>query len=161
MIGLFSANLSAIRYDLLPAVWPDLSAPADQSAEAKARSRAVAAGGVLCLMILLAIYVVEERLHVSFTSSRFIGLVFAFGCAQLAFAPLVLGPLIGGTAGSGTVPAGWALGILAASAAAGVGAIAVYFATANEAWLWAAVPACLGTGAIIYALARLQSAKPG
>ena len=160
MIGLFSANLSTLRYDLLPAVWPDSAAPGGESAEAKARSRAVAAGGVLCLVILFVFYVADERLHISFTSSRFIGMVFAFGCAQLAFAPLVLGPLVGGS-GSGTVPAGWALGILAASTAAGVGAIAVFFATANEAWLWAAVPACLATGALIYAAARLQSGKPG
>lgn len=158
MIGLFSANLSALRYDLLPALWP--AAGRGKSAEATARTRAVAVGVALCLVILVAFYVVEERLHISFTSSRFIGLVFAFGCAQLAFVPLVLGPLIGGSGKSGTVQAGWALGILTAGAAAGVAAIAIYFATANEAWLWAAVPACLGTGAVIYAAARLRSARP-
>jgi len=36
---------------------------------------------------------------VSFTSSRFLGLVFAFSSAQLALAPLVLGALLGGTGG--------------------------------------------------------------
>jgi hypothetical protein len=56
------------------------------------------------------------------------------------------------------VPPGWALAILGAGAAAGVGAVLIYSATGRELWLWAAVPACLVTGAVLFALARLRPA---
>jgi hypothetical protein len=49
---------------------------------------------------------------------------------------------------------GWALAILAAGAASGVAAVIAYFLTGVEAWLWAAVPGCLGTGLLLYAVAR-------
>jgi hypothetical protein len=84
----------------------------------------------------------------------------AFSCAQLSFVPLVLGPLISRTPeGFGAVGPGWALGILGLGAAMGVGAVTVYLVTGHEPWLWAAVPACLATGAILFAIARLQAAR--
>ena len=72
---------------------------------------------------------------------------------HVGFVPLVLGPLIGRTHGAGTVGPAWALTILAVGSAVGVGAIAVYLATGHETWLWAAVPATLGAGGLLFALA--------
>jgi hypothetical protein len=162
MIPLFSASLCAVRYDILPALWPDL-APGEGRAfeDAKGTRRAVAAAvGALCLVILVAFYFIQECLCITFTSSKFLALVFAFSCAQLSFVPLVLGPLTSRTSeGPGTVQPGWALAILGISAVVGVGAITVYFTTGDEPWLWAAVPACLGTGVLLFAVARLQTAR--
>jgi hypothetical protein len=159
MIALFSAMLATLRYDLLPG---PSARERGAVGEAKATQPALAVGGVLCLVILVAAYVLEEHLGITLTSSGFLALVIAFGAIELAFVPLVLGPFIpqrrGGSA-AGAVPPGWALAILAAGAAAGVGAVLVYFATGRELWMWAAVPACLVTGAVLFALARLRPAR--
>jgi hypothetical protein len=85
----------------------------------------------------------------------------ALGCAQLALAPLVLGPLVGRKrGGAGSVSAGWALAILGLGAASGFAAVAVHLATGAEAWLWAAVPACLASGLALFAVARAASRRP-
>jgi hypothetical protein len=156
MIALFSATLATLRYDLLPGLQPRERGAMD---EAKATQHALAAGGALCLVALIAGYVLEEGLGMTLTSVGFLALVIAFGSIELAFVPLVLGPFISGRregSVAGSVPPGWALAILGAGAAAGVGAVLVYFATGRELWLWAAVPACLVTGAVLFTLARLR-----
>ncbi len=153
MTALFSATLATLRYDLLPGLRPRERGAAD---EAKATQHALAEGGGLCLAILIAAYVLES-LGITLTSVGFLALVIAFGSIELAFVPLVLGPFISygrEGSGAGSVPAGWALAILGAGAAAGVAAVLVYFATGRELWLWSAVPACLVTGAVLFALAR-------
>src|SRR5262249_39529960 len=159
MSALFSASLCTFRYDILPSLWPEPASGGTQAfAEATATRRTVVAGAGLCLVILLASYLIGEHLGITFTSSKFFGLVFAFSCAQLAFVPLVLGPLTDRTGESrGAVGPEWALGILGCGAAMGVAAVAVYFATGQEPWLWAAVPACLATGAGLFAIARLKA----
>ena len=53
---------------------------------------------------------------------------------------------------------GWALAIVAVSAAIGIGAVAVHLATGVEAWFWAAVPATLASGSLLFAIARLWPA---
>jgi hypothetical protein len=160
MISLFSASLCTLRYDVLPNVWPE-PAPggARASDEAKATRRTVAAGAALCLAILAAFYFFAEYLQITFTGGKFLALVFAFSCAQLSFVPLVLGPLIGRTGErSGAVSPPWALGILGLGTVVGVGAVAMYLASGREPWLWAAIPACLATGASLFGVARLQTA---
>jgi hypothetical protein len=159
MIALFSAMLCTLRYDLLPGLRPRERGAA---AEANATRHALTAGGALCLVILIAAYFFAEGLGITLTSSGFLALVIALGCVELAFVPLVLGPFLSarrGGSGAGSVPPAWALAILSAGAAAGVGAVLIYSATGRELWLWAAVPACLATGAVLFALARLRPAR--
>src|SRR6202011_3086096 len=98
----------------------------------KARRLTVLAGGGLFAVVVAAVLVAAEHLHASFTSNGILALLFAFGCIQLAFVPLVLGPLIGRTRGAGTVGPAWALVILGTGSAVGVGAVAVYLATGQE-----------------------------
>jgi hypothetical protein len=158
-IALFSATLATLRYDLLPGLRPREPGTPD---EAKATRYALGAGGALCLVILVAAYVLEERLGFTLTSSGFLALVIAFGSIELAFVPLVLAPFISSRregSVAAPVPPGWALAILGAGAAAGVGAVLVYLASGRVLWLWAAVPACLVTGAALFALARLRPAR--
>ena len=162
MSALFSASLCTIRYDLLAALWPELAPGEGQSStEATARRRTLVAGGGIGLAVAAAFGVADAALQISFTSSTFLALLFAFCCAQLSFAPLVLGPIVGRTRGNfGTVSPGWALVILGFGAASGVAAVTVYLATGTEAWLWSAVPACLGSGLVLFAIARAASRHP-
>ena len=162
MSALFSASLCTIRYDMLAAIWPELApGPGQASKEATATRRTLVAGGGLGLAFAAAFCVADAFLQISFTSSTFLALMFAFSCAQLSFAPLVLGPIVGRKRGnSGTVSPGWALVILGFGAASGVAAMTVYLATGTDTWLWAAVPACLGSGLVLFAIARAASRHP-
>jgi hypothetical protein len=160
MSAAFSASLCVIRYDLLRAIWPE-PAPAAQAAgaqasgEANARRGTVVAGGALCLALAAAFYIVDGYLQITLASSTFLAVLFALSCAPLSFVPLVLGPLIAeGRGGRGSVSPGWALVIIGVSAATGIGAVVVSLATGYEPWLWAAVPACLGSGAVLFIMAR-------
>jgi hypothetical protein len=148
MSSMFSASLCTIRYDVLP----------ETADEAHATRRTFAAGLGFFLAIVVAFFIAEASLQISFSSSAFLALLFAFCCAQLSFLPLVFGPIINRTGGgSGAVSPRWALAVLASGAAGGACAAAAYFATGNEAWLWAAVPACLGSGLSLFTVARLTS----
>ena len=59
MTALFSATLCTLRYDLLLGLRSREGGAAD---EAKAERHALAAGGALCLVILVAAYLLEEGL---------------------------------------------------------------------------------------------------
>ena len=161
MSSLFSASLCAIRYDVLPAFWPELESAQGQAAE-EARRRAVMAGGGLYLVMIIAAFLLADAyLQISYTSSEFLGLLFAFCCAQLSFVPLILGPVIARRSGGfGTVSSGWALVILGFGAVIGLVAVAVYLTSGNEACLWSAVPACLGSGLMLFIVARLWPQRP-
>ncbi len=157
MSSLFSAGLCAIRYDILPSLWPEPAPGHAQVADqAITKRRAVMAGGGLYFVMVAALYFDNTYLQTSFMGSKFLALLFAFYCAQLSFVPLILGPIIGRThSGFGTLSGRWALVILGLSAAIGVCVVTVYVTTGNESWLWAAIPACLGSGIVLYALARM------
>ncbi len=158
MSAAFSACLCAIRYDILPAFRPELG-----SSEASAKRSTLASGVGLLAVVALTSCLADAYLKVSFTSNAFLALLFAFCCAQLSFVPLILGPLLGRAGDApGAVRPGWALAILLVGAAAGIGAVAIYGATGSEPWLWAAIPACLGSGLVLFALARMTStSSPG
>jgi hypothetical protein len=55
----------------------------------------------------------------------------------------------------GAVSARWALLIVGVAAATGIAAVIVYMRTAAESWLRAAVPACVGSGLMLFAIARI------
>jgi hypothetical protein len=136
MASCFSAGLCTIRYDILPA-----------DMESSASSRA---GRVFFMAVVIALIVATEALPMRFTDTSFVALVFALSAPLLAFAPLLLGPLL---TDHGTTP-GAALAVLALGAASTVGALTAYAASGNENWLWAAAPACLGAGCLVLAVTR-------
>jgi len=73
----------------------------------------------------------------------------------------VLGPIIARTnQGAGTVRPNWALAIMGCGVLGGAVAAAIYGVTGREAWLWAVVPVCLGSGLLVFSMARLWPAKP-
>jgi hypothetical protein len=97
----------------------------------------------------------NDHLEPGFAGARFVSLQLACLCAQLAFAPLVLGPMIFGKAG--VVSPAWAIAVLGAGAAAGQGLVFVSLQGEYKTWLWAAIPACLGVGFSLYAVALLRT----
>jgi len=115
------------------------------------------AGSCLCVVMLIALFVLIDNPALSFANGRFLRLQLAFICAQLAFGPLVLGPLISGK--SAAVGPAWAIAVIGAGVAAGEGAIIVSLEPERTASLWSAIPACLGSGLSLYAVARLWTSK--
>jgi hypothetical protein len=152
MSAMFSATLATIRYDMIPAVSPSLAQP---SGQALARRHAVTAGGGVCVAVLLILSLLNDYLDPSFASARFVNLQLACFCAQLAFAPLVVGPMVFGKAG--VVTPAWAIAVLGAGVAAGQGLVIVSLQPEYKTWLWAAIPACLGVGLSLYAVALLRT----
>src|SRR5262249_31839591 len=92
MSSLFSASLCTVRYDVLPAFWRERSAAA-QAGEGTTRRLVLAGGGLYLVMIVAGFLIADAYLQISFASSEFLALLFAFYCAQLSFVPLVLGPV--------------------------------------------------------------------
>jgi hypothetical protein len=156
--AMFSAILATIRYDIIPTVWSSLAPErAQASNQALARRRAVIAGSSLCAVMLIALFVLNDNPALSFTNGRFLNLQLACLCAQLAFGPLVLGPLISGN--SAAISPAWAIAVIGAGVAVGQSVIMVSLQPEHTAWLWSAIPACLGSGLSLYAVARLWTSK--
>ena len=153
MSSAFSASLCAIRYDILPAIWPELRSDAASPAQqAVARQRTIIAGAAIYVLMLVAFALIA-----GLGSSR---LLVAFYCAQLAPVPLIVGPVIARARGGyGIVSAKWALAIVGVSAVIGIGAVAMHLASGVDAWLWAAVPATLASGFLLFVIARFSSAR--
>jgi len=156
--AMFSAVLATIRYDIIPTVWSSLEPERAQSSnQALARRRAVIAGSSLCVVMLIVLFVLNDNPALSFANSRFLHLQLACLCAQLAFGPLVLGPLISGN--SAAISSAWAIAVISAGFAVGQGVIIVSLQSEHTAWLWSAIPACLGSGLSLYAVARFWTSK--
>jgi hypothetical protein len=156
--AMFSAILATIRYDIIPTVWSSLAPErAQASNQALARRRAVIAGSSLCAVMLIALFVLNDNPALSFTNGRFLNLQLACLCAQLAFGPLVLGPLISGN--SAAISPAWAIAVIGVGVAVGQSVIMVSLQPEHTAWLWSAIPACLGSGLSLYAVARLWTSK--
>jgi hypothetical protein len=156
--AMFSAILATFRYDIIPAVWSNLAPErAQPSHQVLARRRAIIAGGGLCVVMLTALFLVGDYPDLNFTGGRFLNLQIACLCAQLAFSPLVLGPLISGN--SAAISPAWAIAVIGAGAAAGQGVIIISLQPEYKTWLWSAIPACVGSGLSLYAVALLWTRK--
>lgn len=157
MSALFSATLCTLRYDLVAALWPELAPGTAQAAKEAAALRSTL---LAALALAAAFCVADASLRIGFTGGTFPALLVALCCAQLSLAPLVLGPIVGRMrGGSGTVRPGWALAILGLGTASGIAAVAVHLSTGAEEWLWAAVPVCLGSGLVLFSVARAASRR--
>jgi hypothetical protein len=160
MSSMFSASLWVLRYDMLPVLWPALGPERIKSGdEAIARRRTILFGCGFCVAAVLLVHVAGLLFGVVFASTTFLALLFVCCCAQLSFVCLVLGPIAPGR-GIGAVSASWALVIVSVAACSGIATVIVYLATGAEPWLWAAVPACLGSGIVIFAIARFCHGQP-
>jgi hypothetical protein len=155
--AMFSAILATVRYDIIPTIWSGLAPELAQSNQALARRRAILVSSGLCVGMLIALLLLYAYPDMSFASGGFLNLQLACLCAQLAFGPLVIGPLISGN--SPAISPAWAIAVIAAGVAAGQGMIIVSLQPEHKTWLWSAIPACLGSGLSLYAVARLWTSK--
>jgi hypothetical protein len=159
MMSTFSAGLCTIRFDILPRFLPELGSSNAATDETIAIRRTVIAGAGFFLTVVIAFFIADALLRVGFATSAFLALLWAFCCAQFSFAPLVLAPMLRWASGDlGTVSPHWALTVMGCSVVSAAAAVAIYVASGNEAWLWAAGPACLGTGLLVFTVARMTSA---
>jgi hypothetical protein len=150
---MLSASLWVLRCDLLPALGPMLSPEQTEPAgEAIARRRTILVACGLCVGAILLVVVADTFFGMSFSRSTFLAVLFACWCAQLSFVSLLLVPTAGGV---GAVTPPWALVIIGVAVATGITAVIVYLATGAEPWLWAAIPACVGSSLMLFAIARL------
>jgi hypothetical protein len=158
MSALLSASLCALRYDVVPLLIagpPSTGSPVTD--EARLRRRSVMLGAGIYLIVFL-VAVAAEALQLRSTSTA--ALLFAVAGTQLSYVPLVLGPIIGATGrGFGPVSQGWAMVIICAGFLGTVCAVALSLATADEWWLWAAIPANLGLSVLLYALVQRFSKR--
>jgi MFS family permease len=162
MSSSFAASLCTIRYDVLPICWPDIEPPADatrQADEFRARRVTLVAGMVLLFALIAAFFLASASSRMVIGGNTFLAGVFAVCCAQVSLAPLLFAPILRG-AGGGTVSPSWAMAVLAAGMVGGAIAVTGYIATGHETWLWAAVPLCLVSGLLVFAVARSQQDSP-
>lgn len=158
--ALFSASLFALRHDIVPACWPEPMTPlARATREAQAKRWTRIAGAAVGLAVFAAFYLADERFEITAGNLSFPALVIGFSCLQLSFVPLVFGPLIVRSGSLGTVSPNWALAVMGISAAIGIGTTAAYLSTGYDLWQWAAVPGCLGSGALVFATALLSARR--
>lgn len=155
MGSLFSSGLCTFRYDIVTMLWPEPRAALRQAAETRMRRLTLVAGLAIGLTTLAAFHFVDEVSQITFAGAAFLGLLFSFSSAQLSFAPLVLGPLIVGADGFGTLTPGWALAVLIVSSAIGIGTVTVGLVTGYESSLPWAVPGCLGSALLLFVVASL------
>jgi len=156
--AMFSAILATVRYDIIPTIWLSLAPELPQSSnQALAKRGAIIVSSGLCVGILIALLFLYDYPDLSFTNGGFLSLQLACLCAQLAFGPLVVGSLISGN--SPAISPTWAIAVIGAGVVAGQGVIIVSLQAEHKAWLWSAIPACLGSGLSLYAVARLWTSK--
>jgi hypothetical protein len=153
--AMFASISALLRYDIIANVLSISVKQAQPSDQARARRTAVIVSGGLCVFALIALSLLNGNAELSLSSGRFLHIQLACVCAQLAFAPLVLGPLIGGK--QAAVGPAWASAIIAAGLVAGQGVIIVSLENGSEGWSWAAVPVCLAASASLYGLALLST----
>ena len=79
------------------------SAQTRATEKAQAMRWTMIAGAGMGFAVFAAFYIADAGLKITFASARFLVLVFGFSSLQLSFIPLVLGPLIAGSGGRGTV----------------------------------------------------------
>jgi hypothetical protein len=156
MSALLSSSLCTLRYDVVPL----LTAGAQSTGypltdHDNLMWRAVVLGGGICLVVFAAAITAEAF---ELRSANRGALLFAIAGTQLSYIPLVLAPIIGITGSRfGSVNRWWAMAIICAGFPVTVCAVSLSLATADEWFLWAAIPANLGLSVLLFALGRLSS----
>jgi hypothetical protein len=157
--ALFAAGLCAFHYDIMPVVWPASSTPLERAGgDAQTERRTWIVAAAIGLVVCAAFYLADAWFEITFASGRFLALVLGCSSLQLALVPLVCGALIAKS--TRLAGPGWALAIMGVGAATAIGTTAAYLSTGYDLWQWATVPACLGSGAVIFAIASSRKDRP-
>jgi hypothetical protein len=156
MSALLSSSLCALRYDVVPLLIVRAeSRGCPETDHASLMWRSVVLGGGICLIVFAAAVAAEA---LELRSANTGALLFAVAGTQLSYIPLVLAPIIGAT-GSRFEPVnrGWAMAIICAGFFVTVCAVSLSLATADEWYLWGAIPANLGLSVLLFSVGRIGS----
>jgi hypothetical protein len=156
--SLFSAGLSVVCCDIVPALRPASRSAANIAEGSPARSTLIA-GLVIGLCVLATFLLADLRSEHTFGIAGLLGAMFGFTSAQMALAPLVLAPLLAGVARFGAVTPPWAFAILLVGAAIGVGTTVTGLLFGCESALSWAVPGCFGSTTLLFVIAALASRR--
>jgi hypothetical protein len=159
--SLFCAILCAVHYDMRPMFRSErkhANARADDGQSIRCNLVTVAGIG---LAIFAACHFAGSNFKIANANGDFLGLVFAFSSVQLSLVPLLLGPLVTGLGGIGTVSSRWALVTMAVSGAVSIATITAYFATGRSLFLSFAIPGCLTSGGLLLLIGRLWFRRAG
>jgi hypothetical protein len=155
MGSLFSAALDVVDWDIVPALRSRSISAAPSTADDKPTRATLMAGLVIGLLVLATFLLADMRAPHTFGIAGLLGAVLAFSSAQIALAPLVLAPLLAGSARFGAVTPAWAFAVLAAGAALGAGATIAGLVFGQTAVLPWAVPVCFGATTLLFVIAVL------
>jgi hypothetical protein len=155
MGSLFSAALDVVDWDIVPALRSRSISEAPSTADEKPTRATLMAGLVIGLLVLTTFLLADMRAAHTFGIAGLLGAVLAFSSAQIALAPLVLAPLLAGSARFGAVTPAWAFAVLAAGAALGAGATIAGLVFGQTAVLPWAVPVCFGATTLLFVIAVL------
>jgi hypothetical protein len=155
MGSLFSAALDVVDWDIVPALRSRSISAAPSTADDKPTRATLMAGLVIGLLVLATFLLADMRAAHTFGIAGLLGAVLAFSSAQIALAPLVLAPLLAGSARFGAVTPAWAFAVLAAGAALGAGATIAGLVFGQTAVLPWAVPVCFGATTLLFVIAVL------
>jgi hypothetical protein len=148
MDAVFAAALCAFRYDILPSLRENIGAVTE--AEAKRASVGFGVGAFLFVVTLLFI---GER-YIGFGREKYLAILLGFYSGQIAFTPLIIGPLLlqkrmGARCYLSTATGNF---LLIASLATGLACVGLGLWMGKDDLLWWSVPATMGLSTIIYVI---------
>lgn len=150
--SLFSAALNVVSADIIPTLRSQSASPAGAARERPARATLIA-GLVIGLLVLATFLLADMRTEHTFGVAGLLGALLAFGSVQIALAPLVLAPLLAGSARFGTVTPVWALAVLSLGAAISIGITIAGLVFGQGAALPWAVPVCFAATTLLFIIA--------
>jgi len=154
MDAVFSAALCAFRYDILPIVKPSIA-----QIEAQAIRWSSAFGMAGYFVIIFGLFIAER--YLSFGRGAYLAILLAFYSGQLAFVPLILGPLflkltrrndraVGGLWASLILVAGFIVGLSAVLIGIFLPKDRMLLGVSPDDWMWISVSASLLLSCILY-----------
>jgi hypothetical protein len=152
--SLFAAALDVVGSDIAP-VLRSRSTSATGTMDRQPARGTMIAGLVIGFLVLATFLLADMRDENTFGIAGLLGAMLGFTSVQIALAPLVLAPLLAGSARFATVTAAWAFAVLSVGAAIGVGMTIAGLIFGQAALLPWAVPACFGSTTLLFVIAVL------
>jgi hypothetical protein len=150
--SLFSAALNVVSADIVPTLRSQ-STSLTGAAQERPTHASLMAGLVIGLLVLATFLFADVRSEHTFGVAGLLGALLAFSSVQIALAPLVLAPLLAGSARFGTLTPAWALAVLSLGAAISIGTTIAGLLFGRAAALPWAVPVCFAATTLLFVIA--------
>jgi hypothetical protein len=152
--SLFAAALDVVGSDIAP-VLRSRSTSATGTIDRQPARGTLIAGLAIGFLVLATFLLADMRAEHTFGIAGLLGAMLGFTSVQIALAPLVLAPLLAGSARFATVTPAWAFAVLSVGAAIGVVMTIAGLIFGQAALLPWAVPACFGSTTLLFVIAVL------